>query len=96
MYIVDGIKLLGLELQEDEEYFGVSSFRYHEAMPAKKVEDLPKDRECVVISSDEVSLTQRQVADRTINPHAEDSEDVFLIPSSLLPQFLHQEEEEEA
>jgi hypothetical protein len=85
VYLVDGNKLLALERREEEEYVGVSSYRYHDFTPPKKVEDLAV-QECVVISSDDVSLTQRQVADRTINPHAEDSEDVFIIPSSLLTQ----------
>jgi len=43
--------------------------------------------ECRVITND-VTLTQRQIEDRIMNPHAEHSEDVFLVNARQLPASL--------
>lgn len=43
--------------------------------------------ECRVIAND-VTLTQRQIEDRVINPHAEHSEDIFLVNARQLPASL--------
>ena len=88
--LVEGKHLLPLVQRDGDDVASngdVTFYHDEEADAAKRLrlESIDKSR-CRVLA--DVLLTQRQVADRTINPHSEDSEDVFLIPASSLPPGL--------
>jgi hypothetical protein len=75
--------------EEDVEANGDVAFFYDEfgggALPFESI----SEHEAAIDISVDCLLTQRQISDRVINPHAEDSEDVFLIPSKLLPRPIN-------
>ena len=88
-YFVVGDRLLPLARREEEEIEanGDVLFYYDESGEAD-IASIPESEE-VIDLSDDCLVTQRQVSDRTINPHSEDSEDVFLIPSKLLQTLFY-------
>jgi len=82
-YFVVGDRLLPLARREEEEIANGDVVFYYDESGEADIASIPES-EVVVDVSDDCLVTQRQVSDRTINPHSEDSEDVFLIPSKLL------------
>lgn len=88
LLIVEGRKAYRLELRpnaEIDERNGEMALVCAEDDSSVSVESLDL-MECRILQDDAVSLTQRQIEDRVINPHAEHSEDVWLVQVRELPR----------
>lgn len=80
-------KIIRLCIREDEneiEANGDIKFYYDESDDGSIV--TPIDTLNFEEINDHVYISQRQISDRKINPHSEESEDVFFIKSTILPK----------